>query len=104
VFFVLVPRINGCPIGQWQGKIRKQYRFIPRGSAKPVVNFTERRTRGLVQRCEAGNPVREMAKVCALSAPGFLLGVFFGFGGFFFRLLCVVVIGGRPDGGEATAA
>jgi hypothetical protein len=44
-----------------------------------------------------------MAKVCALSAPGFLLGVFFGFGGLFFRLLCVVVIGGRPEGGEGTA-
>jgi hypothetical protein len=31
-------------------------RFIPRGSAKPVVNFTERRTRSIVQCCVAGNP------------------------------------------------
>jgi hypothetical protein len=31
-------------------------RFIPRGSAKPVVNFTEGRTRRLVQCCVAGNP------------------------------------------------
>ena len=38
--------------------------------------------------------VREMAKVCALSAPGFLLGVFFGFGGFFFIQLLVLVIVG----------
>jgi hypothetical protein len=37
-----------------------------------------------------------MAKVCALRVLGFLLGVFFGFDGLFFRLLCVVVIGGRP--------
>ena len=66
--------------------------------------FPERRTRRLAQRCVAGKPVREMAKVCALSAPGFLLGVFLGFGGLFFRLLCVVVLGGRPKGGEATAA
>src|SRR3984957_13904953 len=29
--------------------------------------FAERRTRGLVERCVAGNPVREMAKVCELS-------------------------------------
>jgi hypothetical protein len=44
-----------------------------------------------------------MAKVCALSAPGFLLGVFFGFGGLFFRLLCVVVLGGRSKGGDPGA-
>jgi hypothetical protein len=44
-----------------------------------------------------------MAKVCALCALGFLLWVFFGFGGLFFRLLRVVVIGGRPEGGEGTA-
>jgi hypothetical protein len=31
-------------------------RFIPRGSAKPVVNFKESRTRGLVQRRVIGNP------------------------------------------------
>jgi hypothetical protein len=41
--------------------------------------------------------VREMAKVCALCAPGFLLGVFFEFGGLFFPLLCVVVIDGGPE-------
>ena len=56
-------------------------RFIPRGSAKPVVNFTERRTRGFLQCGVAGNPGREMAKKCALCALGFLLVGFFGFGG-----------------------
>jgi len=41
-----------------------------------------------------------MAKVCALCALGFLLGVFFGFGGLFFRLLRVVRahMAGKDDG------
>jgi hypothetical protein len=42
-------------------------RFIPRGSAKPVVNFTERRTRGSLQGIVAGNPGREMTKRCVIS-------------------------------------
>jgi hypothetical protein len=42
---------------------------------------------------------------CALyGALGFLLGVFFGFGGLFFGLLRVAVIGGRPECGEGPAA
>ena len=42
-----------------------------------------------------------MAKVCALCALGFLLGVFFGFGGLFFDPLCV--FDGGPESGGATA-
>ena len=38
-------------------------RFIPPRVGKAVVNFTERRTRGLVQCCAAGLRVREMAKM-----------------------------------------
>jgi hypothetical protein len=48
--------------------------------------------------------VREMAKVCALCAPGFLLGVFFGLGGLFFDPLRIFVIDGGPEIGGATAA
>jgi hypothetical protein len=47
--------------------------------------FTERCTRGSLQRIVAGNPVREMAKKCVVSVVIRLLLRFFGFGGLFFR-------------------
>ena len=75
-----------------------------RGSAKPVVNFTERRTRGSLQCIEAGNSGREMAKKCALCAPGFPPRGFFGFGGLFFHRLHACGIDGEPEGGGAAAA
>jgi hypothetical protein len=45
-----------------------------------------------------------MAKKCALSALSRLIRGFFGFGGFFFHQLFVLVIDGGPEDGAATAA
>ena len=42
--------------------------------------------------------------MCALCALGFLPEEFFGSGSLFFRRLGVLVIGGRPECGEGTAA
>jgi len=42
--------------------------------------------------------------MCALCALGFLLGVFFGFGGLFFDPLRVFVLNGGPESDGATAA
>jgi hypothetical protein len=44
-----------------------------------------------------------MAKVCALRVLGFLLGVFFGFGGLFFLHLCVFANGGTIRQGALDA-
>jgi hypothetical protein len=81
--------------------------YVGRGVAHDRVAtfFTERRTRGLVQRCEAGKPgSREMAKKCVLSVLSWLLPGFYVFIGIFLRRLCVFAIGGGPEGGGAAAA
>jgi hypothetical protein len=63
--------------------------------------------------CPGGAPVsraarqesrgREMAKECVVSVVSLLRG-FFGFGGLLSHPLRVLVIDGRPEGGEGTAA
>ena len=52
-----------------RGRDRSQNNTVssPRGSAKPVVNFTERRTRGSLRASWQETRVREMAKKYALT-------------------------------------